>query len=243
VYGATTNGVGVYGISTNGIGVYGVVSNTASAVKGANTYTGTCTGSVSECAGLVGTSTNGPGIYASSTNDYAGYFAGPVVINGALTVNSCTGCSDIRLKKNVKPLANAIDRLLSLKGVTFEWIDPSLHENEAGHGAGTQIGFIAQDVEKTFPGWVKEDGYVAKDGTKYRTLELRQIEALEVESIRMLKLQNDVLMERVHDLESGVRPRVSGIDLNGVGFGVGGLAIAGAIVFTRRRRAEESKPG
>jgi hypothetical protein len=123
---------------------------------------------------------------------------GDLNVGGNLNVTgSCGSCSDERLKKNVAPLTGALERLMQLKGVTFEWIDPSLHKNEAGHGEGTQTGFIAQDVEKLFPNWVKDDGFIAKDGQKYRTLELRQIEALEVESIRELKAENDDLREKL----------------------------------------------
>ena len=112
--------------------------------------------------------------------------------------------------------------------MNFEWIEPEKHDN----ATGKQVGFIAQDVEKVFPTWVKTDA----DG--FKALTVAQIEGLEVESIRTLKLQNDLLAERVKELESGRRPLVSGIDFNGVGFGVGGVAVAGAILVSRRRREE-----
>jgi hypothetical protein len=80
----------------------------------------------------------------------------------------------------VRPLTGAIDQLLQLKGVAFEWKDPAEHENHVG----TQTDFIAQDVEKVFPEWVKEDGYTAPLHQKYKTRDARQIEALEVESFR-----------------------------------------------------------
>jgi len=139
------------------------------------------------------------------------------------------GSSDIRLKKNVAPIAGGLDELLKLRGVTYEWTNPEEHANQTG----IQRGFIAQEVEKVFPGWV------GQDPKGFKTLSVQQIEALEVESIRTLKLQNDLLAERIKELESGRRPLVSGIDLNGVGFGIGGLAIAGAIVFVARRKREE----
>jgi hypothetical protein len=137
---------------------------------------------------------------------HAGYFGGDVEVTGELFVGSCSGCaSDLRLKKNVQPLTGALDRLLKLRGVSFEWKDPSAHEHEAGHGAGLQTGFIAQDVETAFPSWVKQDGYVAPNGDRYKTLELRQIEALEVESIRTLKEENDELKLRADRLEERLR--------------------------------------
>jgi hypothetical protein len=138
--------------------------------------------------------------------DYAGYFGGNVQVTGEIFVGSCSGCaSDIRLKKNVQPLTGALNRLLALRGVSFEWKDPLAHEHEAGHGAGLQTGFIAQDVESVFPSWVKQDGYTAPDGERYKTLELRQMEALEVESIRTLKEENDELKARADRLEERLR--------------------------------------
>jgi hypothetical protein len=206
------------------------------------------------------------GVYATASGDdstgiaaacsgigcLAGYFGGNVYVNGEIYVNSCSGCSDIRLKKNVEPLQGALDRLLQLKGVTFEWKDPSLHEAEAGHGVGTQTGFIAQDVERAFPNWVKEDGYKAKDGTTYRTLDLRQIEALEVESIRELKVYNDDLRsrleanqertakleERLDALQNGREPITGGVGVGRGTFLLVGLGLAGAFGLSRRRRTE-----
>jgi Chaperone of endosialidase len=48
-----------------------------------------------------------------------------------------------RLKKNVAPLSGALDRLLKIGGVTFEW-----KENDKDRPTGTQTGVIAQDVER-----------------------------------------------------------------------------------------------
>jgi len=160
-------GIGVYGSSSSGQGVYGV-SSTATGVRGNSTsgtgVYGTTAGSSSSGVaayntggqyGLYAQSSTSPGqgvhatgykygIWATSTGgttgtDFAGFFQGDVKITGALTTGSCTGCSDIRMKQNVKPLGDAIDQLLKLRGVTYEWTDPSIHGNETG----TINGFIA----------------------------------------------------------------------------------------------------
>lgn len=61
--------------------------------------------------------------------------------------------SDRRLKKNVQPIENSLEKILRIEGVTYNWIDP--------HKPEKQIGVIAQDVEKVFPEAVAEnvDGY------------------------------------------------------------------------------------
>jgi hypothetical protein len=81
-------------------------------------------------------------------------------ISGTLTCGkSCN--SDERLKKNIEPLSAAVDRLLKLRGVSFEWKNPEEHEKRTG----TQVGLIAQDVEKVFPQWVRktETGFLNVD--------------------------------------------------------------------------------
>ncbi|MFH1347006.1 MAG: tail fiber domain-containing protein [Spirochaetota bacterium] len=59
--------------------------------------------------------------------------------------------SDERLKKNIQPIENALDKITQLRGVSFEWINPDEHGNLKNPG-----GFIAQEVEQFFPEWVSE---------------------------------------------------------------------------------------
>jgi len=231
--GYSDNGNGVFGESYGANGVVGQTGSTSAGVWGNNTGGGT---------GVAGNTTgSGYAIAGTNTNSsgFAGWFDGNVKITGNLTITgSCSGCSDLRLKQNVRPLNGAIDQLLQLKGVTFEWKDPSTHGHE--NETGTVTGFIAQDVEKVFPQWVHEKGYTAPDGQTYRTLELRQIEALEVESIRELKAENDALKRRMDLLEAGRRPLISGFTAEGTLFGVGFVAMAGTFVgFSRRKKQDE----
>jgi hypothetical protein len=89
--------------------------------------------------------------------------------------------SDARLKKNVQPLEQALERLLRLRGVTFEYKDP-----KAAHELpGERTGMIAHEVEKVFPDWVE----TGKDGMK--RLSIRGFEALTVEALRELRAEKD----------------------------------------------------
>ena len=67
-------------------------------------------------------------------------------VNGNVMANAHTTPSDIRLKKNIDPLAHPLEKIMSLTGVTYDWIQPTSKEQE-----GRQLGVIAQDVEKVFP--------------------------------------------------------------------------------------------
>ncbi|RYZ98236.1 MAG: hypothetical protein EOP11_20960, partial [Proteobacteria bacterium] len=65
-------------------------------------------------------------------------------VNGTLRGYGITDSSDIRLKRDVKPLEDSLARLLKLRGVNYFWKDQE-------KGKGEQIGFIAQEMEKVFP--------------------------------------------------------------------------------------------
>ncbi|EKD29568.1 MAG: Cell wall surface anchor family protein, partial [uncultured bacterium (gcode 4)] len=67
--------------------------------------------------------------------------------------------SDIRFKKDVQPLTNALEKITSLNGVSFDWRTdefPSKNFKKT-----KDIGVIAQNVEKAFPELVTtgDDGY------------------------------------------------------------------------------------
>ncbi|HVW27299.1 MAG TPA: tail fiber domain-containing protein [Polyangiaceae bacterium] len=229
VYGladGSSSDIGVYGVANDGTGVYG------SGVTGVGGLS-TTNGGVGVYGLYYNSTAVGYGVYGQSgPAGYAGYFAGNVAYTGSLT-----HVSDIRLKKNIKPLdgAAAIDLALKLHGVTFEWKDPGEHS-----GPGTQWGFIAQDVEKVFPNWVKTDA----NGIKM--IDTTGVEPLLLESVRTLKASNDKLHARVSTLEerltkledaqAGHRPLASGFG-GGASLGLIGLAaMVSGLALGRRRR-------
>ncbi|OGS36805.1 MAG: hypothetical protein A2293_00925 [Elusimicrobia bacterium RIFOXYB2_FULL_49_7] len=105
-----------------------------------------------------------------------------------------TRSSDARLKRNIKALSEALDKLLELRGVNYEWKEPSRHDNLSG----TQMGFVAQEVERVFPDWVSTDN----DG--YKGINMRGFDALAVEAIRTLKTENDELSKKNKALETKI---------------------------------------
>jgi len=96
--------------------------------------------------------------------------------------------SDARLKKNVRRLDGALDSMLALEGVTFEYVDAGA----IGELDGERMGLVAQDVERVFPDWI-EDG---DDGFKRMTV--RGFEAVVIEAVRELRAEKDA---QVADLE------------------------------------------
>jgi hypothetical protein len=125
--------------------------------------------------------------------------AGNLVLNGASANGykpgggSWAATSDARLKKNVRTLDGALDRLLQLRGVAFEWNEAGL-KRELCRDESTQTGFVAQEVEKVFPEWIT----TMPDG--YKAVGVKGFEALAVESLRELKRENDALKGQVSEL-------------------------------------------
>ncbi|MBK7055617.1 MAG: tail fiber domain-containing protein [Leptospiraceae bacterium] len=130
---------------------------------------GGVTGRVVICNGNASSCDTGINVINSGGANFVGI--GTTTPSQLLTVNGTAGNStgvwvnnsDERLKKNIQPLGNFLEKLTELRPVTFEWKDPKkLNAKEGKH-----IGFIAQEVEKVFPYWVDTD----KDGMKWLSME------------------------------------------------------------------------
>ena len=91
-------------------------------------------GSPSASSGRIGFITD----HFSLSNDLS--VTGNILASGTITASS-----DRRLKKNIRPIEDALEKLDAITGVKYFWIEPKLHND------GEQIGVIAQDVEKVFP--------------------------------------------------------------------------------------------
>ncbi|MCM8627304.1 tail fiber domain-containing protein, partial [Accumulibacter sp.] len=102
--------------------------------------------------------------------------------------------SDVRLKQEIAPLSDAVERLLKLKPISFEWKEPE----KQGNLNGLQMGFLAQDVEAIFPEWV------GVDPQGFKTLTIRGFEALAVEALKQLKAENDGLREMLGRMQQRI---------------------------------------
>jgi len=63
--------------------------------------------------------------------------------------------SDMRLKKNINPITGALDKVMAINGVTYNW-RKEIPANE-GLSDGLQYGLIAQELEKIIPELVNTD--------------------------------------------------------------------------------------
>ena len=95
--------------------------------------------------------------------------------------------SDERLKNNIELISNPIEKVQSLRGVTWEWND---NASEAAKQS-PNLGVIAQEVEKVLPQLVhdRENGYKGVDYSK--------LTGLLIEAIKEQQKQIDELKSRL----------------------------------------------
>jgi hypothetical protein len=83
--------------------------------------------------------------------------------------------SDVRLKKNIAPMSNMLEKVLQMQGATFNLI---VNDQAA-------FGFIAQDLEKVFP-------LAVNTGTdSYKSVNYAAMTSVLVEAVKELKSEKD----------------------------------------------------
>ena len=118
----------------------------------------------------------------SSTGQFRLYFDNPIKPTGG----GFSAPSDARLKQHIAPLTDSLNRLLALRGTTFEYLPTA---PKGFYTPGMQTGFIAQEVEKVFPEWV------STDASGYKLVGIKGFEALAVEALRELRQEKDAEIE------------------------------------------------
>ncbi len=128
-------------------------------------------------------------VISSSTSAFATTTLFSIANTGDVTINGSSGStctigngsggtsctSDENLKTNITLIVNPLESIEQIRGVTFNWKDPSKDQSQF-------IGVIAQDVQKVFPQAVSKTGdYLSVD---YAALVAPLIEAVkEIASI------------------------------------------------------------
>ena len=96
--------------------------------------------------------------------------------------------SDIRLKENIKPIENALDKISKISGNTYDW----KAELKDVHGyEGNDVGVIAQEVEAVLPQLVqdRDNGYKA---VKYDKLVALLIEGIKEQQTQIHNLTLEI---------------------------------------------------
>ena len=111
---------------------------------------------------------------------------GGVGISGSLYVGgdiTAFDTSDQRLKDNITPISNALNKVLAISGNTFDW-------NEKSEKEGSDVGVIAQEILEVLPEAVttRDNGYLA--------VRYEKLVPLLIEAIKELK-------EEINELKGG----------------------------------------
>lgn len=103
-------------------------------------------------------------------------------IVGRVRAHSYLHSSDRRLKKNIEPLSNdALKKIMMIKSMSYDYINkPEDYK---------RMGFIAQDLQKVYP------GVVYKDGDGYLSVDYIALMAPTIKALQQLSLEKDKEIE------------------------------------------------
>jgi hypothetical protein len=102
--------------------------------------------------------------------------------------------SDIRYKKNILKIGNALHKINQIQGVTYNLKKDEFPEMNFSNK--TQIGFIAQEVEKVLPELVETNT------TGYKSIDYVKIVPVLLEAIKELNNEKNLLYDEVRLLKS-----------------------------------------
>jgi hypothetical protein len=108
--------------------------------------------------------------------------------------------SDARLKNNIRTIEDALNKIMKLNPVEFDWLELAPHYDTYKElGQLHSIGFIAQEVRAIIPEVVdlKENGYYSIDYPK--------LNALLVEGIKEQQVFIEELEKLIQDLENSLK--------------------------------------
>jgi hypothetical protein len=95
-------------------------------------------------------------------------------VYATVMADSFNCASDARLKKDIKDLDSALDKMDKIRGVTYHWIDESQPKD-------LQVGVIAQEIQSVYPELVREGG------NGFLSVDYPKLTAVLIQSVKELK--------------------------------------------------------
>ena len=106
--------------------------------------------------------------------------------------------SDERLKDNIQTIPNALDKVMQLRGVEFDW-------NATSRKGQHDLGVVAQEVEKVLPELVKEKtlctGEFTDNEKEFKTVDYDKIVAVLIEAVKQQQEEIELLKANYDDLK------------------------------------------
>ena len=115
--------------------------------------------------------------------NYNGVTLGYIGFGGIYTSNS-----DLRVKDNIQPFENVLDKVLQLKPQAYHYLDQA-------DDAPLAHGFLAQDVEQLFPSFVSTKGEHNSKAIEYQNFSVLAIQAIK-EQQKQLANQADQITKQ-----------------------------------------------
>jgi len=139
------------------------------------------------------------GVAASEKLEVCGNVKVDGAINASGNVNAVAGVtcsSDLRYKKDINPLSDALNNVLKLRGVNYYWKKEAFPEKY--FTTDKQTGVIAQELEKVYPELVFTD----KNG--YKSVDYSRLTPILIEAVKELNLATDQQKKILQDQESAM---------------------------------------
>jgi hypothetical protein len=108
--------------------------------------------------------------------------------SGQGMANAWNAYSSIRWKENINPIDHALEKVLALRGVYFDWKESKKHG----------IGMIAEEVGKVIPEVVSHE----ENGVDAQAMDYARLTALLVEAIKEQQKEIEALKAKLEKLES-----------------------------------------
>ena len=163
----------ITGVTANGLITY---DNATTLTNEANL---TFDGTTAYINGALGVGTDNPTTIGliEATNDIVAYYS-----------------SDKRLKENIIPIPGALDKVMKLNGVFFDWISLTEEQEIHIHGnKGADVGIIAQEIEKVLP------QVVTTRDNGYKAVNYEKIVALLIEAIKDQQLEIETIKRKINE--------------------------------------------
>jgi hypothetical protein len=137
---------------------------------------------------------------STTNNGVASNYSIELLTNGSITaegnITAYGSASDIRLKENIETIPNALEKIKSLTGVTFNY----------KKDGSRSTGVIAQEVQKVLPEVIYETSEVGRSeeqDSSFLAVRYGQMMGLAIEAIKDLSNEIDELKNEIKELKNG----------------------------------------
>jgi hypothetical protein len=113
-------------------------------------------------------------------------------VSGKLLTSGIDENSDVRLKKDITPIDDALHKVMEMRGVTYNWRKDEFPDKQLEKGI--QYGLIAQELEKIIP------ELVTTDAAGWKAIEYSHLVPVLIEAIKELSVENSGLKASLNNV-------------------------------------------